>query len=193
MQDFDENITESQLLAEFAGLEAPLARALRAAPPAGLTDRIFNATVLDAPLRHALKPAIPPAGLADRLFDATVSQLGPRSVIGRIGFNRPAARFALAALIALEILAGAWVVMGGSSRQAIPAQTVAMQLQQFDSDLRTAAAPRGQIASKLVGLAVDVESLALNVESDHTGGDLSDTTQSLSDDLSLMEAEIRAF
>lgn len=131
---------------------APALRSLLRAPePAGLADRIFQATAarqvgqaaaaLDAPLSQALKvPA--PAGLETRIFKATVNRLPGRVVIGRIGFSAAGGRMAMAAALLLAVTLGWWFNGHGNAMPGpglTDVQQVMIDLDNIDSDMNTLA------------------------------------------------------
>ncbi len=109
---------------ELKALERALADELRVDTPAGLADRVFDATL--APMRDELaglqevegklrdELAVPtPRGLAERVYAASVERLPgraePEPVIARIGWVHSKAWRVAAAVVLVLVLAAIWL------------------------------------------------------------------------------------
>ncbi|MBI1369183.1 MAG: hypothetical protein GC162_11090 [Planctomycetes bacterium] len=178
--------------------EADLKLALAVAPPAGLARRVYDTTVNDLTAcgvsQHELRRAhhVPtPAGLPQRVYDATVEPAHrdqPVVVIARIGY------FAQAIAAAVLIAAGLGVYM--LAQHAVVKQPdksslawIQRELAQLDHSLGHTGNP---IDAQILAISTDVDQAALSL-ADESEGSSTDSAEMLSDDLSVLEAQIQSF
>ncbi|MHC4994790.1 MAG: hypothetical protein ACYTGQ_07000 [Planctomycetota bacterium] len=174
--------------------------------PAGLTDRVFAATVedalagdpqmaeLEAQLREGM-PVAAPSGLADRLFDATVDQLGAEEeqplvpVVARIGFA-PEWRGAVAAMLLLALSAGLWLASFSPTpkRPTLAAIEPVAAIELAMEDIERSLAQSEAIDDQIDTLDNEIEQTFDLMEQDIFANSFVDSTDMLYDDLYMLDS-----
>jgi hypothetical protein len=200
-------------------LEADLRRLMHVSAPSGLADRIFSATadhltaagVDQHDLRRALEVKAPP-GLAQRVYEST---LGRRTPAGRnlvfVCFNWAARQTAIAASITLFIIVGLFLAAALKYQSYSDSDTVAQrqppkplidvawihsELSSLERMLNQSAAPTpdSPLDAQIMALSAEVDQTTLSMACYVVGeNSLDQSTETLADDLNMLEAQIRAY
>lgn len=199
-------------------LETDLRRLLHVPAPQGLAERVFSATadhltaagVDQHDLRRALQVNAPP-GLSQRVYEATIGRKTPAgNNLLFVCFNWAAKQTAIAASITLFILVGLFlaaalkyqsysdtVAQRQPAKPLIDVAWIHSELSSLESMLNQSAAPTPDNAldAQILALSAEVDQTTLSMASTVVGENSIDdqSTESLADDLNMLEAQIRAY
>ena len=199
--------------------EADLRRLLQTPAPEGLAERIFSATadhltaggVDQHDLRRAMEVKAPP-GLSQRVYEAT---LGRKTAAGNnllfVCFKWTARNTAIAASIALFIMVGLFLAAALKYQSYNDNSTVAdrqppkplidvawihSELSSLERMLNqsTTPTPDSPLDAQIMALSAEVDQTTLSMASTVVGdNNLDQSTETLADDLNMLEAQIRAY